>query len=72
MTRQLPIVYRLKAIRQVEQGEGALHVARDLGITPKLLHDWIKGRGPKAMLLRGLTEPSGETLSIQLGLRLKV
>jgi transposase-like protein len=32
----------LKAIERAEGGEGVLPVARTLGISRKLLHDWIK------------------------------
>jgi transposase-like protein len=32
----------LKAIKRAEEGEGVLPVARKLGISRKLLHDWIK------------------------------
>jgi transposase-like protein len=32
----------LKAIKRVERGEGVLPVARELGISRKILHDWIK------------------------------
>ena len=40
--RQFPTSYKLKAIKRVERGEGVLPVARDLGISRKILHDWIK------------------------------
>ena len=40
--RQFPTAYKLKAIRRAEGGEGVLPVARKLGISRKLLHDWIK------------------------------
>jgi transposase-like protein len=32
----------MKAIKRVERGEGVLPVARELGISRKILHDWIK------------------------------
>jgi transposase-like protein len=35
-------VFKLKAIKQAEGGRGVLPVARKLGISRKLLHDWIK------------------------------
>jgi transposase len=40
--RQFPTAYKIKAIRRVERGEGVLPVARELGISRKSLHDWIK------------------------------
>ncbi|XIA61983.1 transposase [Bradyrhizobium sp. TZ2] len=40
--RQFPTAYKLKAIKRVEQGEAVLPVARELGISRKILHDWIK------------------------------
>lgn len=41
-SRQFPTAYKLKAIKRVERGEGVLPVARELGISRKILHDWIK------------------------------
>jgi transposase-like protein len=40
--RQFPTAYKIKAIKRVERGEGVLPVARELGISRKILHDWIK------------------------------
>jgi transposase-like protein len=40
--RQFPTAYKIKAIKRVERGEGVLPVARELGISRKSLHDWIK------------------------------
>ncbi|NEU95308.1 helix-turn-helix domain-containing protein [Bradyrhizobium uaiense] len=37
--RQFPTAYKIKAI---ERGEGVLPVARELGISRKSLHDWVK------------------------------
>lgn len=39
---QYPTAFKLKAIRRVERGEGVLPVARDLGVTRKALHDWVR------------------------------
>jgi len=42
----------LKAIKRAEGGEGVLPVARKLGISRKLLHDWIgawKAHGPEGL-----------------------
>ncbi len=62
--RQFPTAYKLKAIKRAEGGEGVLPVARELGISRKVLHDWIKAwkahgseglnrkRGPKPGLRR--------------------
>jgi len=38
--RQFPTAFKLKAIKRAEEGEGVLPVARKLGISRKLLHDW--------------------------------
>jgi transposase len=58
--RQFPTSFKLKAIKRSEGGAGVLPVARKLGTSRKLLHDWIKAwkahgpeglnrkRGPKA------------------------
>lgn len=70
--RTFPTAYKLKAIKRAEGGEGVLPVARKLGISRKLLHDWIKAwkahgpeglnrkRGPKPgpRKLRPLAEPA--------------
>ena len=37
-----PVSFKIKAIKRVERGEGVLPVARDLGVTRKALHDWIR------------------------------
>jgi transposase len=47
-----PTAYKIKAIKRVERGEGVLPVARELGISRKLLHDWIKAwkaHGPEGL-----------------------
>ena len=41
-SRQYPTAFKLKAIKRAQEGEGVLPVARTLGISRKLLHDWIK------------------------------
>lgn len=43
--RQFPTAFKLKAIKRVERGDGVLPVARELGISRKILHDWIKVEG---------------------------
>jgi transposase-like protein len=40
--RQFPTAFKLKVIKRAEEGEGVLPVARNLEISRKLLHDWIK------------------------------
>ena len=47
--RQFPTAFKLMAIKRAEGGEGVLPVARKLGISRKLLHDWIKAwaHGPE-------------------------
>jgi transposase len=54
---QYPVAFKLKAIKRVERGEGVLPVARDLGVTRKALHDWI--RACKAMGPEGLNRKRG-------------
>jgi transposase len=49
---QYPLAFKLKAIKRVERGEGVLPVARELGVTRKALHDWIrayKAHGPEGL-----------------------
>ena len=48
----VPDACKLKAIKRVERGEGVLPVARELGISRKILHDWIKAwkvHGPEGL-----------------------
>ena len=50
--RQFPTAFKLKAIKRAEEGEGVLPLARKLGISRKLLHDWIKAwkaHGPEGL-----------------------
>jgi len=50
--RQFPTAYKLRAIKRIERGEGVLPVARELGISRKILHDWIKAwkaHGPEGL-----------------------
>ncbi|SRR6266550_9364246 len=66
--RTFPTAYKLKAIKRAEGGEGVLPVPRKLGISRKLLHDWIKAwkahgpaglnrkRGPKPGPRKGARE----------------
>jgi transposase-like protein len=70
--RTFSTAFKLTAIKRAEEGEGVLPVARTLGISRKLLHDWIKAwkahgpeglnrkRGPKPgpRKLRPLSEPA--------------
>lgn len=49
---QYPVAFKLKAIKRVELGEGVSPVARDLGVTRKALHDWVrafKAFGPEGL-----------------------
>jgi transposase-like protein len=68
--RTFPTAYKLKAIKRAEGGEGVLPVARKLGISRKLLHDWIKAwkahgpAGPRK--LRPLAEPAAKGVSGEL------
>jgi transposase len=54
---QYPTAFKLKAIKRVERGEGVLPVARELGVTRKALHDWI--RAYKALGPEGLNRKRG-------------
>ena len=54
---QYPTAFKLKAIKRVDRGEGVLPVARDLGVTRKALHDWI--RAYKAFGPEGLNRKRG-------------
>jgi transposase len=54
---QIPTALKLKAIKRVERGEGVLPVARDLGVSRKALHDWI--RAYKALGPEGLNRKRG-------------
>ena len=50
--RQFPTAYKLKAIKRIERREGVLPVARELGISRNILHDWIKvwkAHGPEGL-----------------------
>jgi transposase len=52
-----PVSFKIKAIKRVERGEGVLPVARDIGVTRKALHDWI--RAWNAMGVDGLNRKRG-------------
>ena len=54
---QYPTAFKLKAIKRVERGEGVLPVARDLGVTRKAVHDWV--RAYKALGPEGLNRKRG-------------
>jgi transposase-like protein len=54
---QYPTAFKLKAIKRVERGESVLPVARDLGVTRKALHDWV--RAYKAFGPEGLNRKRG-------------
>jgi transposase len=54
---QYPTVFKLKAIKRVERGEGVSPVALDLGVTRKALHDWL--RAYKALGPEGLNRKRG-------------
>ncbi len=63
--RQFPTAFKLKAIKRVERGDGVLPVARDLGISRKILHDWIKAwkaHGPEGLNRRSGPKPGPRKL----------
>ena len=50
--RTFPTAFKLKAIKRLEAGEAVLPLARKLGVSRKLLHDWRKAwklRGPAGL-----------------------
>jgi transposase len=65
--RTFPTAFKLAAIKRLEAGEAVLPLARELGVSRKLLHDWRKAwslrgpaglnrkRGPKSADLKMLT-----------------
>ncbi|MDH2348162.1 helix-turn-helix domain-containing protein [Bradyrhizobium sp. SSUT77] len=64
--RQFPTAFKLKAIKRVERDDGVLPVARELGISRKILHDWIKewkAHGPEGLNRRPGPNPIPESLS---------
>jgi transposase-like protein len=72
--RTFPTAFKLAAIKRLEAGESVLPLARKLGVSRKLLHDWRKAwklhgpaglnrkRGPKPgpRKLRPLAEPAAK------------
>lgn len=73
-SRAFPTAFKLAAIKRLEAGEAVLPLARKLGVSRKLLHDWRKAwklhgpaglnrkRGPKPgpRKLRPLAEPAAK------------
>jgi transposase len=43
--RTFPTAFKLAAIKRLEAGEALLPLARELGVSRKLLHDWRKAWG---------------------------
>src|ERR1700723_3916235 len=72
--KAFPTAFKLAAIKRLEAGEAVLPLARKLGVSRKVLHDWRKAwklhgpaglnrkRGPKPgpRKLRPLTEPAAK------------
>ena len=72
--KTFPTAFKLAAIKRLEAGEAVLPLARKLGVSRKVLHDWRKAwklhgpaglnrkRGPKPgpRKLRRLAEPSAK------------
>jgi transposase len=66
--RQFPTAFKLEAIRRTEGGEGVLPVARKLGISRKLLHEWIKAwkdHGPEGLNRKRGPKPGPRRLKPQ-------
>ena len=62
---QYPAAFKIKAIKRVERGEGVLPVARDLGVTRKALHDWVrawKAHGPEGLNRKRGPKPGAKRL----------
>jgi transposase len=78
--KAFPTAFKLAAIKRLEAGEAVLPLARKLGVSRKLLHDWRKAwklhgsaglnrkRGPKPgpRKLRRLAEPATKGSSGEL------
>jgi transposase-like protein len=50
--RTFPTAFKLAAIKRLKAGEAVLPLARELGVSPKILHDWRKAwdlRGPAGL-----------------------
>jgi transposase len=64
---QYPTAFKLKAIKRVERGEGVLPVARELGVTRKALHDWVrawKAHGPEGLNRKRGPKPGRKKLRL--------
>ncbi len=62
-----PVSFKIKAIKRVERGEGVLPVARDIGVTRKALHDWIrawKAAGPDGLNRKRGPKPGRKKLRL--------
>jgi transposase len=80
--KAFPTAFKLAAIKRLEAGEAVLPLARKLGVSRKVLHDWRKAwklhgpaglnrkRGPKPgpRKLRPLAEPAAKGSSGELAL----
>jgi transposase len=78
--RTFPTAFKLAAIKRLMAGEAVLPLARELGVSRKILHDWRKAwdlhgpsglnrkRGPKPgpRKLRPLAEPAAKGRSGEL------
>src|SRR6204780_1516485 len=78
--KAFPTAFKLAAIKRLEAGEAVLPLARKLGVSRKVLHDWRKAwklhgpaglnrkRGPKPgpRKLRPLAEPAAKGSSGEL------
>src|SRR6202051_4421310 len=78
--RPCPTAFKMAAIKRLEAGEAVLPLARELGVSRKLLHDWRKAgdlhgpaglnrkRAPKPgpRKLRPLAEPAAKGSSGEL------
>ena len=78
--RTFPTAFKLATIKRLEAGEAVLPLARELGVSRKLLHDWRKAwglhgpaglnrkRGPKPgpRKLRPLAKPAAKGSSGEL------
>jgi transposase len=66
---QYPAAFKIKAIKRVERGEGVLPVARDLGVTRKALHDWVRAwklHGPEGLNRKRGPKPGRKKLRLDV------
>lgn len=64
---QYPTAFKIKAIKRVERGDGVVPVARELGVTRKALHDWVRAwklHGPDGLNRKRGPKPGRKKLRL--------